>query len=36
MVQDNYMEIKQDIQGLLQSEMERILNDPSLQHLLIK
>lgn len=30
------MEIKQDIQGLLQSEMERILNDPSLQHLLIK
>jgi len=35
MVQDNYMEIKQDIQGLLQSEMERILNDPALQHLLM-
>ncbi|UCS95758.1 YWFCY domain-containing protein [Echinicola marina] len=36
MVQRNYLQIKQDIQDIIQSEMERLLNDPGLSHLIIK
>lgn len=36
MVQRNYFGIKQDIQDIIQSEMERLLNDPGLAHLVVK
>jgi hypothetical protein len=36
MVQRNYLQIKQDIQDIIQSEMERVLSDPALSHLVIK
>ncbi len=36
MVQRNYLQIKQDVQDIIQSEMERVLSDPGLSHLLIK
>ncbi len=36
MVQRNYLQIKQDIQDIIQSEMERLLNDPGLSHLVTK
>jgi hypothetical protein len=36
MIQKNYLQIKQDIQEILYSEMERLLNDPSLTHLILK
>lgn len=36
MVQRNYFQIKQDIQDIIQSEMERLINDPGLAHLVIK
>ncbi|MDX2001805.1 MAG: conjugal transfer protein MobC [Chitinophagales bacterium] len=36
MVQRNYFQIKQDIQDIIQSEMERLMNDPGLTHLVIK
>lgn len=36
MVQRNYLQIKQDVQDIIQSEMERLLNDPGLSHLVIK
>lgn len=36
MVQRNYLQIKQDIQDIIQSEMERLLNDPGLKHLVVK
>jgi len=36
MVQRNYLQIKQDIQDIIQSEMERVLSDPGLSHLVIK
>ncbi len=35
MVQRNYLQIKQDIQDIIHSEMERVLNDPGLSHLII-
>ncbi|MDO3641351.1 conjugal transfer protein MobC [Mucilaginibacter sp. L3T2-6] len=35
-VQRNYLQIKQDIQELIQLEMERLLSDPALSHLIIK
>jgi hypothetical protein len=36
MVQRNYLQIKQDIQDIIQSEMERMLNDPGLAHLVVR
>jgi hypothetical protein len=36
MVQRNYLQIKQDIQDIIHSEMERLLNDPALNYLVIK
>lgn len=36
MVHRNYMQIKQDIQDIIYSEMERLLNDPALKHLVIR
>lgn len=36
MVQRNYLQIKQDIQDIIQSEMERLLNDPGLKYMVIK
>ena len=35
MVQRNYLQIKLDVQEIIQIEMERILNDPQLNHLVI-
>lgn len=36
MVQRNYMQIKQEILDIRDSEIERMLNDPNLEHLVIK
>lgn len=36
MVQRNYLQIKQDILDIIQSEMERLINDPGLAHLIIR
>lgn len=36
MIQRNYLQIKQDVQDIIQSEMERVLSDPGLGHLVIK
>lgn len=36
MVQRNYLQVKQDVQDIIQSEMERLLNDPGLSHLVVK
>lgn len=36
MVQANYLQIKQDIQNIIHSEMERLLNDPALAHLVLR
>lgn len=36
MVQRNYLQIKQDVQDIIHSEMERLLNDPGLFHLVVK
>lgn len=36
MVQRNYLQIKQDVQDIVQAEMGRLLNDPGLNHLIIK
>jgi TusA-related sulfurtransferase len=36
MVQRNYLQIKQDIQDIIQSEMERLLNDPGLMYLVVR
>lgn len=35
-VQRNYFQIKEDVQVIVQEEMSRILNDPALEHLVIK
>lgn len=35
-VQRNYFQIKQEIQDIIQSEMERLINDPRFVHLVIK
>jgi hypothetical protein len=35
-IQQNYLQIKRDVQGIIQSEMERMLSDPALIHLVIK
>lgn len=36
MVQRNYMQVKQDVQDIIQSEMERLLADPALSYLVIR
>ena len=36
MVQRNYLQIKLDVQEIVQAEMSRILNDPALKHLVLK
>ena len=36
MVQQNYLQIKQDIQDLIFTEMDRMLNDPGSVHLVVK
>jgi hypothetical protein len=35
-VQRNYLQVKQDIQEIMQSELERLLNDPGLAYLVLK
>ena len=35
-VQKNYLQIKQDVQDIINSEMERVLGDPGLEHLVIE
>lgn len=36
MVQRNYLQVKQDIQDIIHSEMERLLNNPGLEYLVVK
>jgi hypothetical protein len=36
MVQRNYLQIKQDVQDIISSEMERGLGDPGMEHLVIR
>jgi hypothetical protein len=36
MIQRNYLQVKQDIQDIANAEMERILNDPALSHMVLK
>ena len=36
MVQRNYLQIKQNVHDIIQSEMERMLNDPGLSHLVVR
>ncbi|CAM3383150.1 conjugal transfer protein MobC [Flavobacterium chungbukense] len=35
MIQQNYMQIKRDVQEIIYTEMDRLLNDPALQHLVV-
>ncbi len=35
-IQRNYLQIKQDVQNIIHSEMERLLNDPGLSHLVVR
>jgi type IV secretory pathway TraG/TraD family ATPase VirD4 len=35
-VQKNYLQIKQDVQDIINAEMERVLGDPALEHSVIK
>lgn len=35
-IQQNYLQIKQDIQNIIHSEMERLLNDPGLEYLVVR
>ena len=36
MVQRNYSQVKQDVQYIIQAELERLINDPTLDYLIIK
>lgn len=36
MVQRNYLQVKQDVQEIMQSKIERLLGDPGLLHLVLK
>lgn len=36
MIQRNYLQIKQDVQEIIQSEMERVFTDPALAHLMVR
>ncbi|MBK0368258.1 conjugal transfer protein MobC [Flavobacterium agrisoli] len=36
MIQRNYLQIKQDVQDIINSELENLLNDPAQTHLIIK
>ncbi|MNL53505.1 hypothetical protein D3C87_1767570 [compost metagenome] len=36
MIQRNYLQIKQDVQDIIHSEIERLLNDPSQVYLVLK
>ncbi|MNY34925.1 hypothetical protein D3C86_1693010 [compost metagenome] len=36
MVQRNFLQVKQDIEDIIHSEMQRLLNDPARAHLVIK
>ncbi len=36
MIQRNYLRIKQDVQDIIQSEIERVMTDPALAHLMIQ
>ena len=36
MVIRNYMQVKQDVLDIVEFEMEKIMDDPALQHLLLK
>ena len=36
MVHPNYLHIKQDVQDIIQSEMEWLLNDMALSHLVVR
>jgi TusA-related sulfurtransferase len=35
-IERNYLQIKQDIRDIIEMEMERLLSDPALNHLVIK
>jgi len=35
-VQRNYLQVKEDVQDIINAEMDRLMNDPALIHLIIK
>jgi hypothetical protein len=35
-IQRNYLQIKQDVQDIIQAEMERVLSDPALSYLAVR
>lgn len=35
-IQRNYLQVKQDVQDIINSEMAHLINDPALSHLMIK
>ncbi|PLW91081.1 MAG: conjugal transfer protein TraG, partial [Mucilaginibacter sp.] len=35
-IERNYLQIKQDVRDIIETEMERLLSDPGLSHLVIK
>lgn len=36
MIQQNFLQIRRDVQEIIYTEMERLLNDPALRHLVVK
>ncbi|MCR4032134.1 MULTISPECIES: conjugal transfer protein MobC [Flavobacterium] len=36
MIQQNFMQIRRDVQEIIYTEMERLLNDPALKHLVVR
>lgn len=36
MIQRNYLQVKQDVQDIIDSEIERLLNDPALTYLILR
>ncbi len=35
-IQDNYLQVKKDIREMIESEMERMMNTPDMEHLIVK
>ncbi|MGI8584211.1 MAG: conjugal transfer protein MobC [Chitinophagaceae bacterium] len=35
-IQDNYLQVKKDIQEMIEAEMERMMNTPDMEHLIVK
>ena len=35
-IQDNYLQVKKDIREMIETEMERMMNTPDMEHLIVK